>query len=74
MTTSHMKMLLVALVPVRNFCAFAGRCIAMDQSADRIATLALPVSVAVECHSAHRFSRWVGGQRYRKVISTIGMV
>ena len=44
MTTSHMKMLLVALVPVRNLCAFAGRYVAMDQSGDRTATLALPVS------------------------------
>ena len=42
MTTSHMKMLLVALVPVRNFYAFAGRCIAMNQSGDRTATPACP--------------------------------
>jgi hypothetical protein len=56
MTTSHMKMLLVALVPVRNFCAFAGEGIAMDQFADRLAT---PASHqwAVKCHSEHRFSR-----------------
>jgi len=39
-----MKMLLVALVSVRNFCALAGRHVAMDQSGDRIATLALPAS------------------------------
>jgi hypothetical protein len=44
MTTSHMKMLLVALVPMRNFCAFEGGPIAMNQFGDRTATLALPVS------------------------------
>ncbi len=44
MTTSHMKMLLVALVPVRNFCAFAGEGIAMDQFADRLATPASRIS------------------------------
>ena len=36
------EMLLAALVFGRNFCAFPGRWIAMDQSADRIATLAYP--------------------------------
>jgi hypothetical protein len=44
MTTSHMKMLLVALVPVRNFCTFAEERIAMDQVADRLATPAFRIS------------------------------
>jgi hypothetical protein len=44
MKTSSMKMLLVALGPVRNLYALAGRRVAMDQSADRTATLVLPVS------------------------------
>ena len=41
------EMLLAALVFWRNFCAFPRICIAMNQSADRIATLAIPISVAV---------------------------
>ena len=68
MTTSHMKMLHVASASLRNVCAFAGRPVAMDRSADRITILTLPVSVVAKCHSAHRFSRRAQQQCYRNLI------
>ena len=68
MTTSHMKMLLAALVSVAQRLRVLRKAYCDGSIPDRIATQALPVSVAVKCHPAHRFSRREQWQRYRNLI------
>jgi len=62
MTTSNMKVLLVALVSGCDGCAFRERRLRWIKSNKR---LVAPVGYPV----AHMFSRWVLRQRYRKVKS-----
>ena len=64
------QVLLVVLVSLRHSCEFQGRRIAQDQHGIAGAIRALPVSVAVRCHSLHRFSRRQREQSYRNLIKT----
>src|SRR5882762_5277234 len=64
------QVLLVALVSLRHACVLQGRRIALDLYGIAAAIRALPVAVAVKCHSPHMFSRRARNQSYRNLIKT----
>src|SRR5712664_1447196 len=64
------QVLLVVLVSLRHTCEFQGKRIAQDQHGIIGAIRALPVSVAVRCHSTHMFSRQMRQRSYRNLIKT----
>ncbi len=64
------EVLLVVLVSKHRLWVLQGTRIALDQHGIAAANRALPVAVAVKCHSLHMFSRRARKQSYRILIKT----